>query len=62
MGNILSSLLRLFFIFWTFQNELIKACGDLQTSLSKEEERALCKGEMVRQSKEKLAQLQVIII
>jgi len=39
---------------------LIKACGDLQTSLSKEEERVLSKGEMVRQSKEKLAQLQVI--
>ena len=58
----LSSLLRLFFILRTFQNELIKACEDLQTSLSKEEERVLSKGEMVRQSKEKLAQLQVMII
>ncbi|XP_020614715.1 synaptonemal complex protein 1-like [Orbicella faveolata] len=40
------------------KNELMKACGDLQTSLSKEEERVFSKGEMVRQSKEKLAQLQ----
>jgi len=40
----------------------MKACGDLQTSLSKEEERVLSKGEMVRQSKEKLAQLQVILL
>ena len=40
----------------------MKACEDLQTSLSKEEERVLSKGEMVRQSKEKLAQLQVMII
>ena len=42
-----------------FQNELEKACADLQTNLAKEIERTTTKGEIIQKSKESLAQLQV---
>ena len=62
--------LLLFFFFFSyrfatyflcFQGELEKACADLQTNLAKELERTTSKAEIIRQSKENLAQLQVSI-
>ena len=47
--------------FLCFQGELEKACADLQTNLAKELERKTSKAEIIRQSKENLAQLQVSI-
>lgn len=45
--------------FLCFQGELEKACADLQANLAKEMERTTSKAEIIRQSKENLAQLQV---
>ena len=42
------------------QNDLMKACTDLQENLSKEAERVSSKGDLLRQSKEELGELQVI--
>ena len=47
--------------FLRFQGELEKACADLQTNLAKELERTASKADIIRQSKENLAQLQVSI-